>query len=171
MRFLILNGPNLNMLGTREPEIYGSQTLGELMDMVHDYAAERGVKTKAFQSNSEEKLIEQIHLAPIKYQGIVYNPAAHSHYSYALRDAVAGTDVPVVEVHLSDITAREKFRRESVIAPVCIAQYSGEGVRSYLRGIDALIEENARHDVDPDEPDLLARGDDEYDGLREGDQR
>ena len=162
MKFLILNGPNLNMLGTREPDIYGSETLGELMDTVKAYAKERQVTTKAFQSNSEEKLIEQIHLAPLKYQGIVYNPAAHTHYSYALRDAVASIDIPVVEVHLSDIASREDFRRESVIAPVCAAQFCGGGVASYLRGIDELIKICApiyAYGVEIADEDLLSRGD------------
>ena len=140
MKFLVLNGPNLNMLGTREPEVYGTETLDDLMDKVKAYAKERGVTITVFTSNSEGDLIDQIHLAPARYKGIVFNPAAYTHYSYALRDAIACIDIPVVEVHLSDIESREDFRRTSVIAPVCLAQYAGEGVRSYLRGLDALID-------------------------------
>jgi len=139
-RFLILNGPNLNMLGIREPEIYGSKTLDELMAEVTAYASAREVKTKVFTSNSESALIDKLHLAPAQYQGVVFNPAAFTHYSYALRDAVASISIPVVEVHLTDIEGREDFRKISVIAPVCLAQYAGGGVKSYQRAIDRLIE-------------------------------
>ena len=138
--FLLLNGPNLNMLGIREPDVYGTQTLASIEERVCAYAAERGAHVDCFQSNHEGVLIDTIHAAMGTYDGIVYNPGAHTHYSYALRDAVASIDVPVVEVHLSDIDAREEFRRVSVIAPVCVAQVKGLGVESYLRGIDILLE-------------------------------
>ena len=138
MNLLILNGPNLNMLGKREVSVYGSQTLDELMGEVRDYAQKRGATVEVFTSNFEGELIEQIHGAPSKYDGIVFNPAAYTHYSYALRDAVVCIDIPVVEVHLSDISSREEFRQTSVIADVCTAQFSGGGVKSYLQAVDTL---------------------------------
>jgi len=139
MNILVLNGPNLNMLGTREVDVYGSQTLDERMNEVRAYAAERGATVEVFTSNSESALIDHLHHAPAKYQGVVFNPAAYTHYSYALRDAVACIDIPVVEVHLSDIASREDFRALSVIAPECVAQHAGEGTGSYLKGIDTLL--------------------------------
>lgn len=137
---LVINGPNLNMLGTREPEVYGRGTLAALEDEVVAYAGQRGIRVVCFQSNSEGELIREIHSAQGRYDGIVYNPGAHTHYSYALRDAVGSIDVPVVEVHLSDINDREPFRRVSVIAPACIAQVKGMGVRGYCRAIDILCD-------------------------------
>lgn len=138
MRILVLNGPNMNMLGEREPEVYGSQTLGELERAVADHAASKGVEVECFQSNSESELIERIQEARGSFDGIVYNPAAHTHYSIALRDAVAASGVATVEVHLSDIARREGFRAHSVIAPVCVAQIKGRGVRGYLDAVDLL---------------------------------
>ena len=124
-KILLLNGPNLNMLGVREPEVYGRDTLDSIEAEVVAYGAERGVQVDCFQSNHEGVLIDKIHEAHWRYDGIVYNPGAHTHYSYALRDAVGSIDTPVVEVHLSDINAREPFRAVSVIEPVCIAQVIG----------------------------------------------
>ncbi|MCL2024239.1 MAG: type II 3-dehydroquinate dehydratase [Coriobacteriia bacterium] len=140
MKMLVLNGPNLNMLGTREPEMYGTQTLDELMAELIAYGHERDVVIKVLTSNFEGELIEALHQAAGRYDGVVFNPAAYTHYSIALRDAVACCEVPVIEVHLTDITAREEFRATSVIAPVCHAQFSGGGIASYKRGIDALID-------------------------------
>lgn len=139
-KVLVLNGPNLDMLGMREPEVYGTETLGNLEYEVQRYGEKLGINVTCYQSNSEGKLINKIHAAAGKYDGIVYNPGAHTHYSYALRDAVAAIDVPVVEVHLSDINAREPFRRISVIAPACIAQVKGMGFAGYCRAIDILRE-------------------------------
>lgn len=139
-RILLLNGPNLDMLGMREPDIYGSDTLAGLEEMVMQYAGQRGLSVTPFQSNSESKLIGRIHEARGVYDGIVYNPGAHTHYSYALRDAIASIDVPVVEVHISDIDSRESFRSVSVIAPVCVAQVKGLGLGGYCRAIDVLLE-------------------------------
>lgn len=139
-KILLLNGPNLNMLGTREPEVYGSRTLADLEREVYDYAGERGIDVACFQSNSESKLINAIQDARKRYDAIVYNPGAHTHYSYALRDAVAAIDIPVVEVHLSDVCSREAFRRISVIAPVCLAQVAGLGFEGYFRAIDVLCQ-------------------------------
>ena len=124
-RILVLNGPNLNLLGVREPDVYGTVTLADIEREVAAYAAERGATVDCFQSNHEGVLIDRLHAARGVYDGIVYNPGAHTHYSYALRDAVSSIDVPTVEVHLSDISSREDFRKVSVIAPVCIAQIKG----------------------------------------------
>ena len=113
-KILVLNGPNLNLLGVREPDVYGTVTLADIEREVTEYAAERGASVDCFQSNHEGALIDKLHEARGAYDGIVYNPGAHTHYSYALRDAVSSIDVPTVEVHLSDISAREEFRREHV---------------------------------------------------------
>lgn len=139
-RILVINGPNLNMLGTREPEVYGTETLDTLEETVASYANECGIDADFVQSNSEGKLIDAIQKAPRKYAGIVYNPGAHTHYSYALRDAVASIDVPVVEVHISNIDEREQFRATSVIAPACVAQIKGLGIEGYCRAIDVFRE-------------------------------
>lgn len=139
-RILVINGPNLNMLGTREPDVYGTETLDTLEEAVASYANECGIDADFIQSNSEGKLIDAIQKAPRKYAGIVYNPGAHTHYSYALRDAVASIDVPVVEVHISNIDEREQFRATSVIAPACVAQIKGLGIEGYCRAIDVFRE-------------------------------
>lgn len=139
-KYLLLNGPNLDMLGVREPEIYGRDTLDTIEAEVVAYGAERGVQVDCFQSNHEGALIDKIHEAHWRYDGIVYNPGAHTHYSYALRDAVGSIDTPVVEVHLSDINAREPFRAVSVIEPVCIAQIKGKGKEGYKEALDVLLE-------------------------------
>lgn len=139
-KYLLLNGPNLDMLGVREPEIYGRDTLDTIEAEIVAYGAERGVQVDCFQSNHEGALIDKIHEAHWRYDGIVYNPGAHTHYSYALRDAVGSIDTPVVEVHLSDINAREPFRAVSVIEPVCIAQIKGKGKEGYKEALDVLLE-------------------------------
>ncbi len=139
-KILLLNGPNLDMLGIREPEVYGRDTLESLENTVRMYADQHDVALTCFQSNSEAKLVGRIHGALGEYDGIVYNPGAHTHYSYALRDAVAAIDVPVVEVHLSNVSKREEFRRKSVIAPACVAVVKGLGVGGYCRALDILIE-------------------------------
>lgn len=139
-KYLLLNGPNLDMLGVREPEIYGRDTLDTIEAEVVSYGAEHGVQVDCFQSNHEGVLIDKIHEAHWRYDGIIYNPGAHTHYSYALRDAVGSIDTPVVEVHLSDIDAREPFRAVSVIEPVCIAQIKGKGKEGYKEALDVLLE-------------------------------
>lgn len=138
MKILILNGPNLNLLGEREPEVYGTMTLGDLVAQVKEYAAEQGIEVWAFQSNHEGVLIDWLHDARHNFDGVVFNPGAYTHYSYALRDAVAAISIPVVEVHLSDISKRESFRALSVIEPVALAQISGQGVSGYQRAVDIL---------------------------------
>ncbi len=138
-KVLLLNGPNLDMLGVREPGVYGSQTLADLETLVKDYGQSHGVAIDAFQSNSEGELVEAIHAAREVYDGIIYNPGAHTHYSYALRDALGGIDVPCVEVHISDVESREVFRHISVVAPVCVAQIKGRGFQGYCDALDVLL--------------------------------
>jgi 3-dehydroquinate dehydratase-2 len=139
MRICIINGPNLNLLGEREPDVYGRMTLADLEMTIASYAAELDIETAFFQSNGEGAIIDQLHRVRRWADGIVINPGAYTHYSYAIRDALAAIVVPAVEVHLSDINAREAFRQISVTADACIAQISGLGFESYLRGIDTLV--------------------------------
>jgi 3-dehydroquinate dehydratase II len=139
MNILLLNGPNLNLLGEREPSIYGSMTLAQLVKKVSAHARSKGAAVRARQSNSEGKLIDLLHAHRRWADGIVFNPGAYTHYSYALRDAVASIRVPTIEVHLSDVTKREPFRRVSVIEPACAGRRYGKGLDSYLEAIDDLV--------------------------------
>lgn len=138
-KVLIMNGPNLNLLGEREPDHYGKDTLDSIQNRIAVYAAKRGVDTVFFQSNSEGGLIDRLHQARHEVEGVVLNAGAYTHYSYALRDAIAAVRLPVVEVHLSNIHARDAFRHTSVLAPVCVGQISGFGADSYLLGLQALL--------------------------------
>lgn len=139
MKILVLNGPNLNLLGEREPEVYGSMTLAQLNAKLAAHARTRGVSLRTRQSNSEGKLIDLLHAHRRWADGIVFNPGAYTHYSYALRDAVASIRVPTIEVHLSDVTKREPFRQVSVIEPACAGRRYGKGAQSYIEAIDDLI--------------------------------
>jgi 3-dehydroquinate dehydratase-2 len=136
---LVINGPNLNLLGRREPDVYGTATLDDIEAMVAEHAAALGVDVSFFQSNHEGAIIDRLHEAVGACDGVVLNPGAYTHYSYAIRDAIAAIGIPVVEVHLSDINAREDFRRVSVTAPVWVAQIAGLGTDSYLEGLDSLV--------------------------------
>jgi len=136
---LVLHGPNLNMLGTREPTIYGRASLADVDKLIRDHARDIGVRVECRQSNLEGELIGWLQNAAREgFGGVVFNPGAFTHYSIALRDAVASITVPVVEVHLSNVHGREEFRRHSVIAPVARGQIAGFGPLSYLLGLDAL---------------------------------
>lgn len=139
--FLVLNGPNLNQLGKREPNVYGTGTLEDLKEMLHSEFKDIAVLTFR-QSNWEGQLIDWIHEADGNFSGIVFNPGAFTHYSYAIRDAIASIEIPVVEVHISNVHAREEFRQRSVTAPVCIGQISGFGLVGYKMGLDYLIRGN-----------------------------
>lgn len=138
-KILVINGPNLNLLGIREPEVYGHGSLEDVLDELRAYASERRVELTDFQSNAEGDLVDAIHEARTSVDGIVLNPGAFTHYSIAIRDAIAGVGLPVVETHLSNIHAREPFRRESVLAPVCLGVVAGFGRHSYFVAFDALL--------------------------------
>ncbi|GBO53664.1 3-dehydroquinate dehydratase II [Pseudanabaena sp. lw0831] len=139
MKILVLHGPNLNMLGLREPEVYGSTTLAQINDRLAQDALELGAELSFLQSNHEGVLVDAIHAAFQVQQGILINPAAFTHTSVALRDAIASVNIPTVEVHLSNVYKREEFRHHSFIAPIAIGQISGFGAESYRLGLRALI--------------------------------
>ena len=140
MRVLVLHGPNLDQLGTREPEVYGTTTLAEIDRALEALAKERGAEIECFQSNHEGALIDRLQEAQERCHGVLVNPAALTHTSVALRDALAATGLPVVEVHLSNVFAREPFRHHSYVSPIALGVVSGFGVGSYRRGLEALIE-------------------------------
>ncbi|PGT87636.1 type II 3-dehydroquinate dehydratase [Bacillus sp. AFS040349] len=140
MKVLVINGPNLNRLGLREPEIYGSKTLTDLEKDLLTFGEKVSCEVTCFQSNHEGDLIDAIHEASEQYHGIVINPGAFTHYSYAIRDAIASISIPVIEVHISNIHAREEFRHTSVTAPVTVGQIIGLGFKGYELAILALKE-------------------------------
>ncbi|MBR6326354.1 MAG: type II 3-dehydroquinate dehydratase [Lachnospiraceae bacterium] len=140
MKILVINGPNLNFLGIREKAVYGTQDYSFLIRMIADKAKETGSDIECFQSNHEGEIIDRIQKSYFDgTEGIVINPGAYTHYSYAIRDALASITVPKVEIHISDIDAREEFRKVSVTAPVCDLQIKGEGLAGYLHAIDFVL--------------------------------
>ena len=139
MNILVINGPNLNLLGTREPEIYGTDTLEELMMWLETNPISSDQSFKFYQSNHEGEIIDTIQDERQWANGLLINPAAFTHYSYAIRDTISSVEIPTVEVHLSDIHNREEFRQISVISPVCIEQIIGFGKASYIKGLDILL--------------------------------
>ena len=148
LKIMVLNGPNLNMLGVREPQVYGNQSYVDLENYIEEYCEKKGIEVTVLQSNGEGELIDFIHHANGNFDGIVINPGAYTHYSYAIRDALSSISVPAVEVHISNIHKREEFRHVSVTAPACIGQITGLGFRGYLLAVDYLKEEVASNAKD-----------------------
>ncbi len=142
MNILIVNGPNLNLLGLREPEIYGHRTYTDLVETIVAFAKERHVYIEVYQSNHEGELLDLLQANYTRFQGVVINPGALTHYSYALYDCLKALPIPAVEVHLSDIQNREAFRKISVTKAACIAQITGKGFQSYTEAIALLLERN-----------------------------
>lgn len=140
MTILVLNGPNLNMLGLREPEIYGRGTLSQLEEMLEEHCRAQNVRVEFYQSNHEGDLVDRIQQAYGKADGILINPAAYTHTSIAIPDAIKAVSLPAVEVHLSDVQSREEYRKHSYTSCACIATIAGKGFQGYLEGADALIE-------------------------------
>lgn len=144
-RIDVLNGPNLNMLGIREPGVYGELSLSTIEQMISEKASQLGVQVTFFQSNHEGAMIDRIHAAYGKLDGIIINPGAWTHYSYAIRDALSTVSLPVVEVHISNIHKREEFRHHSVVAPVAVGQIAGFGPLGYTMGLEALVAQLSQH--------------------------
>ena len=140
MNILLINGPNLNLLGTREPEIYGNESLDQVNRWIQNHELCKELEFEFFQSNSEGEIIDFLHLKRSEVDYCILNAGALTHYSYALRDAIVATQIPTVEVHLSNIHKRENFRKTSVIKNVCIGQFYGEGKQSYINGIKHILE-------------------------------
>lgn len=144
MRILILNGPNLNLLGMREPGIYGTESYADLCERIARHCAALGISHSVFQSNHEGALIDALHGAIGEYDAIVFNPAAYTHTSIAIADAVKAIGIPTVEVHISDVSAREEFRQISYVRSACVSTISGHGFSGYLEAIDLLLERFGR---------------------------
>ena len=141
MNILIINGPNLNLLGIREPDVYGKNTYNELVNIVTEHAKRNNINIEIKQSNHEGQIIDFLHEAYFnKVDGIILNAGAYTHYSYAIHDAISSINIPTVEVHLSDITKRESFRQLSVIKDVCVTSIMGKGINSYIEALDYLKE-------------------------------
>ncbi len=139
-KILVIHGPNLNLLGEREPGIYGSDSIENLNSSIIDRARDQGLECEIFQSNHEGAIIDKLHAARNSFDGVVINAGAYTHYSYAIRDAIAAVKIPCIEVHISNVFARDEFRSKSVIAPVCKGSISGFGFGSYFLAIQALAE-------------------------------
>lgn len=139
-KILVIHGPNLNLLGEREPGVYGSDTFETVNNEIVQKAKECNFECEVFQSNHEGEIIDKLHSARLEFDGIVLNAGAYTHYSYAIRDAIAAIKIPVVEVHMSNVHKREAFRHHSVISPVCVGVIAGFGKTSYLLGIEALAD-------------------------------
>lgn len=140
-KFLLLNGPNINRLGKREKNVYGNFTVHDVEESVKDLASKYDYQVDSFQSNHEGELIDRLHHADGKYKGIIFNPAAYTHTSIALHDAIKSIQTPVIEVHISNVNARESFRHQSITAPACVGQIVGFGLQSYRLAILAFIDE------------------------------
>jgi 3-dehydroquinate dehydratase II len=138
-KLLVLNGPNLNLLGTREKEVYGNETLSDIAKATVEEGMKFGIEIDFLQSNHEGELIDKIHSARSIYDMIIINPGAYTHYSIAIRDAIKSVEIPTIEIHLSNIHAREEFRSKSVIAPVCVGQICGFGSKSYILAVNAAV--------------------------------
>ncbi|MGN1133478.1 MAG: type II 3-dehydroquinate dehydratase [Oscillospiraceae bacterium] len=139
-KILVIHGPNLNLLGEREPGVYGSDSFESINNEIKEKATSMGLLCDVFQSNHEGEIIDKLHAARLEYDGIVLNAGAYTHYSYAIRDAIAAIKIPVVEVHMSNVHKREEFRHHSVISPVCVGVIAGFGKNSYFLGVDALAD-------------------------------
>ena len=144
MKILVINGPNLNMLGIREPGIYGSETYADLLEKIKRHAESRGVEVGFYQSNHEGGIVDEIQAAWGKYDGIVINPGAYTHTSIAIADALAAVRIPTVEVHISDVDSRESFRQISYIRPLCVGCIKGHGTDGYCEAVDILLEQGAK---------------------------
>lgn len=140
MKLLIINGPNINMLGIREPDIYGKETYNTLIELVNEHALKLGVDVECFQSNHEGAIVDKIQEALNNFDGIVINPAAYTHTSVAILDALKSVAIPTVEVHISDVSKRESFRQISFIRDYCIKTITGQGINGYCMAIDELLE-------------------------------
>lgn len=140
MKILVINGPNLNMLGIREPQIYGSKTYSDLCDLITSYSKEKGIETEIYQSNHEGDLVDKIQASYNNFDGLVINPAAYTHTSIALLDALKSVGLPAVEVHISDVSKREDYRQISFVREYCFATVTGQGFEGYLTAIDMLLE-------------------------------
>ena len=140
MKILVINGPNLNMLGIREPQIYGSKTYSDLCELITSYSKEKGIETEIYQSNHEGDLVDKIQASYNNFDGLVINPAAYTHTSIALLDALKSVGLPAVEVHISDVSKREDYRQISFVREYCFATVTGQGFEGYLTAIDMLLE-------------------------------
>lgn len=141
-KYLIINGPNLNMLGIREPDIYGNETYDDLCRQISEFARDKGIDVAFYQSNCEGEIVTEIQKSMNVFDGIVINPGAYAHYSYAIHDAIKSVPTPVYEVHISDISKRDEFRRTSVTAPACVGMLSGYGFSGYTMALERLEDEN-----------------------------